>query len=184
MPRKAKVEYIQHEEPSFIRKFKQRAGIPDADTVESKRATRPPNGDDECGDRADEQPQIVLDPHSGVTESEARAFLTQNVLPEKKSSSRNEKKSDNQGTTEPGEGKSAHSTEAKILFRSAAQRRKVNTGEQLDHSPDLSDRSRQHVRGDQKERDRSPLGGNHVTAKEAVQKTAGFLSFNADEEDD
>lgn len=36
MSKKPKVQFIQNEEPSFIKEFKQRAGIPTAATIDSK----------------------------------------------------------------------------------------------------------------------------------------------------
>lgn len=39
--------------------------------------------DDVDGDRPDEQPQLVLDEFSGVSEAEARAFLADHTIQEK-----------------------------------------------------------------------------------------------------
>ncbi|VDP84397.1 unnamed protein product [Echinostoma caproni] len=65
MSRKARVEYVQNSEPAFIRQFKQRAGIPISDTVDSKRSQLP-HDDGDHGDRP-----------------EARAFLADCAIKEK-----------------------------------------------------------------------------------------------------
>ncbi|CAH8865683.1 unnamed protein product [Trichobilharzia szidati] len=78
MSKKPRVEFIQNAEPSFIREFKERAGIPAADTIESKRKQldKDDDGDDENRPE-EEQPQLVYDPCSNVDELEARAFIKQ-----------------------------------------------------------------------------------------------------------
>ncbi|CAH8544581.1 unnamed protein product [Schistosoma turkestanicum] len=80
MSKKSKIQFIQNEEPSFIRQFKERAGIPTAPTIDSKRINdhhHHHNDDDDTDDRPDEQPQLVYDPCSNVHELEARAFIKQ-----------------------------------------------------------------------------------------------------------
>ncbi|KAF5398697.1 Immunoglobulin-binding protein 1, partial [Paragonimus heterotremus] len=177
MPRKASVQYIQNSEPSFIRKFKEHAGIPCEPTIDSKRTELHKNSDD--GDRPDEQPQLVWDPSSGVSESEARTFLEQRTLKDNEDATTDVSKSEvhpfgphnhvpdntDHHTTEPGKiiFRPKHSKEQQVL------RRKSDLITSSSRSKDSLESRR---------RDRSPLQN-----QEAIGSGQGKLSFNFDEED-
>ncbi|KAF7248940.1 hypothetical protein EG68_11217 [Paragonimus skrjabini miyazakii] len=177
MPRKASVQYIQNSEPSFIRQFKEHAGIPCEPTIDSKRTELHKNFDD--GDRPDEQPQLVWDPSSGVSESEARTFLEQRTLKDNEDAKTDVTKPElhpfgpqnhvpddtDHHTTEPG----------KIIFRpkhskeQQMPRRKSDLITSSSRSKDILESRR---------RDRSPLQNQGT-----IGSGQGKLSFDFDEED-
>ncbi|KAF8570891.1 hypothetical protein P879_07676 [Paragonimus westermani] len=166
MPRKASVQYIQNSEPSFIRQFKEHAGIPCEPTIDSKRAELLHKNFDD-GDRPDEQPQLVWDPSSGVSEDEARIFLGQRILKDNEDATTDFSNSDdiNHHTTEPG----------KIIFQSKRSKEQQVPKRKSDLITSTS-RSKNSLEASR--RDRSPLKNQGASGS-----GQGKLSFNFDEED-
>ncbi|TGZ74671.1 hypothetical protein CRM22_000812 [Opisthorchis felineus] len=171
MSRKAKVQYVESAEPSFILEFKQRAGIGNMPSVDTKKESllRNPNED---GDRPDEQPQVVLDPNCGVSEFEARSFLEQRTVKSPSEENRfiiAQKPSSDAKAPSPSQAVSG-----KILYRPTAERttngRAKDTVRNKTHYMDETTAS---------SRDRSPLNRK---ADKSTNKP-GLLSFNPEDED-
>ncbi|VEL37352.1 unnamed protein product [Protopolystoma xenopodis] len=76
MPKRSAVAYIKNEVPNFIRRFQEKSGlVDDSSLCDAKRARAKEPDQDDCLDREDEMPQIVLDAGSGVTRTEADAHV-------------------------------------------------------------------------------------------------------------
>lgn len=56
---KAKIAYVQNDEPDFIKKFKQKVGYKEGPTVDTKREIPNFEDDDERPDNDDEKPVVV-----------------------------------------------------------------------------------------------------------------------------
>ncbi|TPP63260.1 Immunoglobulin-binding protein 1 [Fasciola gigantica] len=177
MSRKARVEYIQNSEPAFIREFKHRSGIQTSDTVDSKRCQLSKD-DDIDGDRPDEQPQLVLDDLSDISEAEAKAFLAKHTIQVKRDGEENLKEND---TTPPCPDfvgpMMRESDTSRIVFRTASER--TTLGHRCD-DPHRKHRGEVREKSDEDRgqvRDRSPLRADRKT-------WSGLLSFDPEDEDE
>ncbi|CAH8593614.1 unnamed protein product [Heterobilharzia americana] len=163
MSKKARVQFIQNEEPSFIRQFKERAGIPADATIESKhKELTTDNGED---DRPDEQPQLVYDPCSEVDELEARAFIKQWQYEHKLGL-----------PVETNAKKENLGVPNRIMFRSAEERcaNKINSVINTSNVDNFIDSSRPKQKC---LRDRSPIDSKRKDTK------CSLLSFDLDEDE-
>ncbi|GAA50174.1 immunoglobulin-binding protein 1 [Clonorchis sinensis] len=172
MSRKAKVQYVEGAEPSFIREFKQRAGIGNMPTVDTKKESLLSNTNED-GDRPDEQPQIVLDPNCGVSESEARSFLEQHTVKSLTEENRltvaQKPSSDAKEPLSPSQA-----VPGKILYRPTAER---TTNDRAKDT--MRNKTRYMDESGASSRDRSPLNRK---ADKSTNKP-GLLSFNPEDED-
>ncbi|VDP77474.1 unnamed protein product [Schistosoma mattheei] len=167
MSKKPKVQFIQNEEPSFIKEFKQRAGIPTAATIDSKRTELSLDDNDE-DNRPDEQPQIVFDPCSDVHELEARAFIKQWQYEHKLGHI----EETNVKNEEPG-------VPSRIMFRSAEERcsdgkipvKRTNSEIHSNNRPLPPQQQKRTIR------DRSPIDSKRKDTK------CSLLSFDLDEDE-
>ncbi|CAH8631016.1 unnamed protein product [Schistosoma rodhaini] len=167
MSKKPKVQFIQNEEPSFIKEFKQRAGIPTAATIDSKRTELTPDDNDD-DDRPDEQPQIVFDPCSDVHELEARAFIKQWQYEHKLGYVEETIVKNN----EPG-------VPSRIMFRSAEERCSDDKIPVKRSDSDILSNNRPlpHQQQKRSARDRSPIDSQRKDTK------CSLLSFDLDEDE-
>ncbi|BHF78288.1 hypothetical protein SprV_0602140100 [Sparganum proliferum] len=132
-PKRRRVEYVTSEEPAFIKRFKQNAGMKPSDTVADKRAPLARDADD-LRDRDDEQPQIVIEYGSGVSEKEAADFVQRTLVRPRETDGKEEeattvekkeKKEKDHGVKERvGDGRksASPSKDAKPIFRMPARR--------------------------------------------------------------
>ncbi|CAH8586268.1 unnamed protein product [Dicrocoelium dendriticum] len=173
MSKKGRVEYIQESEPPFIRRFKERAGIVQPPTIASKRFTSSCDHDDDDGDRPDEQPQLVLNDSSGVTEDEARAFLAKKVTKQSASESNSMEKAniiEEKLDVAMDQGK-------KIRYRPESERQqRSNHTESSTHF-----NTRKASRADKTVRDRSPPSNRSDVR---AGRPHGLLSFDIDTEEE
>ncbi|XP_064116453.1 uncharacterized protein KIAA1143 homolog [Macrobrachium nipponense] len=153
--KRTSVMYTKPEEPSFLKKFKERVGYKEDGGLSDKFAAMPKATDDDCEDKDDELPQVVSIRPGDLTQEEYDQLRSEGKLDDLLQEKSESKESKCKEEDPPPDGK--------IIFRKPAKRA-IEDGQKEDGKKLKSDKS-----GKEKKKNKHKLK---------------LLSFNEDEEEE